>query len=88
MQAAIEAGSGIQVYTQTSAKRIIIGGDNKTATGVLFGTNNYPFTLSAKREVFVAAGAVSYLSLSESSLTYVIVVQISVIVDGIQDQTC
>ena len=68
LQAAIEAGSGIQVYTQTSAKRIIIGSDNKTATGVLVSTNDYPYTLSAKKEVIVAAGAVRYLSLSESSL--------------------
>ncbi|SLM40204.1 Glucose-methanol-choline oxidoreductase, N-terminal [Lasallia pustulata] len=48
--------STIQVYHQTMAKRILFSA-NKTAIGVTVNTANVPYTLSARKEVILAAGA-------------------------------
>ena len=47
--------SGLQVYTQTLAKRILFN-SNKTANGVLVTTMGQPYTLSARKEVILSAG--------------------------------
>ena len=57
LQSAIQAKLGIQVYTRTSAKQIIIDKDSKTATGVMVKTDGLEYLLTAKKEVIVAAGA-------------------------------
>lgn len=56
LQEAISS-STLQVYQQTLAKRILFD-DNKTATGVRVVTAGTEYTLSAKKEVILAAGAV------------------------------
>lgn len=47
----------LTVYTGALAKKILFDG-NKTATGVLVETEGVPYTISAKREVILSAGAV------------------------------
>lgn len=47
--------SNLKIYTNTMAKKIAFSG--KTANGVLVSTGGQQFTLSAKREVILAAGA-------------------------------
>ena len=56
LQEAISS-STLQVYQQTLAKRILFD-DNKTATGVRVVTAGTEYTLSANKEVILAAGAV------------------------------
>ena len=58
LQQAIKT-STIQVYHQTMAKRILFSA-NKTAIGVTVDTANVPYTLSARKEVILAAGAVGF----------------------------
>lgn len=60
LQAAIE-NSTLQVYKQTLAKKILFSG-NKTATGVKVVTGGKTYVLSARKEVILAAGAVSFRS--------------------------
>ena len=60
LQSAIEGQEAVQVYTRTSAKRIIID-RNKKATGVLVSTNGYGYSLSASKEVILACGVVRLL---------------------------
>ena len=47
--------SNLKIYTNTMAKKVVFSG--KTAKGVLASTGGQQFTLSAKREVILAAGA-------------------------------
>ena len=54
--------SSLQVYKQTLAKNVIFDA-NKTATGVNVQTVNELYTLSARKEVILAAGAVRILTL-------------------------
>ena len=49
--------SSLQVYQQTLAKRILFN-ENKTATGVSVVTAGIEYTLSARKEVILAAGPV------------------------------
>lgn len=49
----------IRVYNNTLAKRILFSNDN-TATGVLVTSDRMQYTLSARKEVIVSAGAVSW----------------------------
>lgn len=49
----------MQVYKQTLATKIIFS-ENKTATGVSVVTGGKSYVLSARREVILAAGAVSF----------------------------
>ena len=51
----------LQIYQHTLAKRIIFDSD-KTATGVLVNTAGVSYTLSARKEVILAAGAVCCIS--------------------------
>ncbi|RDI84619.1 hypothetical protein Vi05172_g5481 [Venturia inaequalis] len=46
----------LQVYTLTLAKKILFD-SNKKATGVVVSTAGFPYTLSARKEVIVSAGA-------------------------------
>lgn len=48
--------TNIKIYTQALAKEILFG-PNNTATGVLVNTGGKPFSLMAKKEVILAAGA-------------------------------
>lgn len=48
-----------QIYQQAIAKQIIFD-NNKTAVGVKVTTDNIPYVLSARKEVILAAGVVSY----------------------------
>ena len=57
LQQAIYSTS-IQLYQRTLAKRILFD-ETGTAMGVSVTTEGVPYTLSAKREVIVAAGVVS-----------------------------
>ena len=52
--------SGIVVYHNTFANKILF--DGKKATGVTVERNGIKFTLSAKRSVILAAGAVCHMS--------------------------
>jgi choline dehydrogenase len=52
---AIASTTGIQVYVQTMACRILFDG-NGTATGVLVRAENQDFALSATKEVILSAG--------------------------------
>lgn len=54
--------TGLQVYQGTLAKRIIF--DGKAATGVSVSTNGVDYSLSARREVVLAAGPVSHTRFS------------------------
>lgn len=62
LQMALQNGTAPTVYKNTLAQRILFD-DNKTATGVLvttagtFGTPSVNFTLSARKEVIISAGA-------------------------------
>ncbi|KAJ9206889.1 CAZyme family AA3 [Paecilomyces variotii] len=62
LQEALNAGANINVYKNTMAQKILFD-FNKTATGVhvmtagTFGTPSVNFTLSARKEVIVSAGA-------------------------------
>jgi choline dehydrogenase len=47
--------SNLKIYTNTMAKKVVFSG--KTAKGVLASTGSQHYTLSAKREVILAAGA-------------------------------
>ena len=51
------ATSSLQIYQQTLAKRILFD-VNKTATGVKVATVGIEYTLSARKEVILAAGPV------------------------------
>lgn len=53
---AIFTTTGIQIYTRAFARRILFD-SNATATGVVVTTGGMNFTLSAKREVVLSAGA-------------------------------
>lgn len=55
-QEAIEETT-LQIYQRTLAKQILFSG--KTATGVLVDTAGLSYTLSARKEVILAAGPVS-----------------------------
>lgn len=55
LERAVETTS-IKVYTQTMAEKILFHGT--TATGVLVTTDRQSYTLSAKKEVIVAAGTI------------------------------
>lgn len=62
LQAALNAGAPLTVYKNTMAQKILFS-SNKTATGVqvqtagTFGTPSVNFTLTARKEVIVSAGA-------------------------------
>ncbi|KAJ9360041.1 CAZyme family AA3 [Paecilomyces variotii] len=62
LQEALNAGANINVYKNTMAQKILFD-FNKTATGVhvmtagTFGTPSVNFTISARKEVIVSAGA-------------------------------
>lgn len=65
LQMAIAKSDGrLKIYPDTLAKKIVFDSDNK-ATGVLVDGNSklidLSFQLSARREVIVSAGVVSYL---------------------------
>ena len=60
LQAAI-MNSTLQIYQQTLAKRIIFSDANKSATGVEVSTAGLDYTLTARKEVVLAAGVVSVL---------------------------
>ena len=47
----------LQIYKQTLAKKILFSG--KKATGVQVTTAEVPYTISARKEVILAAGVVS-----------------------------
>lgn len=60
LQYATTSGRGnVKVYKLSMAKRILF--DGNTATGVLVSGSDSEFTLSANKEVILAAGAVSFL---------------------------
>ena len=62
------ATSTLQVYHVTTAKKILFDA-NKKATGVVVSTGGYtPYTLSVRKEVIVAAGAVCVPHQTASSL--------------------
>ena len=50
--------TGLKVYQHTLAKKILFD-SKKKATGVVVVTGNDRYTLSAKKEIIVSAGAVS-----------------------------
>ncbi|KAL9078893.1 MAG: hypothetical protein Q9157_002188 [Trypethelium eluteriae] len=56
LQNAIRKSASLQIYHRTFAKKILFDG-NKTAVGVLVTTDSVEYTLHARREVLVAAGA-------------------------------
>ena len=60
LQSTILSSPSAQIYQRTLANKIIFN-DNKTATGVAVSTNGVPYTLSAKKEVILAAGVVGTL---------------------------
>ena len=57
LQSAISNSPLFQIYQRTLAKRIIFN-KNKTAVGVAVSTSGVPYTLSARKEVILAAGVV------------------------------
>ena len=57
LQSAISSSPLFQIYQRTLAQRIIFN-QNKTAVGVAVSTSGVPYTLSARKEVIVAAGVV------------------------------
>lgn len=54
----VESNNALRVYNQTMAQRILFNGT--TASAVAVRSGNLDYTLFAKREVIVSAGAVSY----------------------------
>ena len=56
-QAIEENNSLLQLYQQTLAKKIVFNGT--VAIGVQVTTSGVPYTLSAAKEVIIAAGVVS-----------------------------
>lgn len=57
LQQALQSNRTLKVYKQALAERILFSGNN-TATGVLVSTNgSQPYTLNARREVILSAGA-------------------------------
>lgn len=62
LQEALQSSS-LQVYQRTLAKKILFD-SGKRATGVSVVTAGVPYVLSARKEVILAAGAVSYNYLS------------------------
>ena len=57
LQAALRK-TGLKVYQHTLAEKILFDATKK-ATGVVVSTNGTTYTLSAKKEIIVSAGAVS-----------------------------
>jgi len=58
LQYAIKKKLGLKVYQYTMGKKILFDA-NKKATGVVISTNGTSYTLKARKEVIVSAGAVS-----------------------------
>ena len=58
LRTALRTTTNLLVYKSTLAKRIIFNPE-KRATGVLVNTGGVEYTLSARKEVIVSAGAVS-----------------------------
>ncbi len=60
-QASVRSGRGnLILYTQTLAKKVLFS-DSKKATAVVVETGGVRYTLSAKKEIILSAGAVSSL---------------------------
>ena len=59
--------SSLQLYHQTLVERILFN-DNKTATGVRVSTAGIVYSLSARREVILSAGAVRIMTVLPRNL--------------------
>jgi choline dehydrogenase-like flavoprotein len=57
----------LTVYTQATARRVILGEDDHTATGVEFVQRNVTKTITAKKEIVLSAGALNSPKLLELS---------------------
>ena len=64
LRTALRTTTNLLVYKSTLAKKIIFN-QEKRATGVLVNTGGVEYTLSARKEVIVSAGAVSLLSIKD-----------------------
>lgn len=54
----VESSKALRIYNHTTAQRVLFNGT--TASAVTVRSDNLTYTLAAKREVIVSAGAVSY----------------------------